>query len=983
MMLRRAENCCRDSSFWCWPLVGTLVLLWLFAPALGGDRILAFRDAAYWHMNTLRWTAEQWQSGSVPLWNDWHGLGVNWVGQGTTTVFYPGTWLLTVPLGQFSQRYTLVMVLHLLGCGWGTMRLARVLGVTPIAACFAALTFVLSGPVLALHGNWPFLIGAAWLPWALSGLWQAIVQRRPSGSWSAAAAVAMMILGGEPQAALLWLLAAMSLVLVHVAQNHSTNDSQPVPSGKMRRLWQSGRTLLLIGLLALAGSGVQWWPLWESSQGSTRAIRSVPSNVYQAAAQWQSGDPDWAAQAAAGLWGAPEPQSQADQALQFSQPPWHWATLFVGNLMGTWRTVHARWDRHLAVNDRVWNPTLYAGAITAVLVCSRWCGLMSVLLRYRRLGRSGRRRWQLAAALLDRTKPKDASESRESLQLSNAWLWSVLVLFGLGSCGWYGAVWLWVEIQGAFGASVSTPSVGPQVGGVYWWLTLLCPGFDQFRYPAKLWIMAAMAWSLLASFELSQWISASGMQSSLSNRLGWNRSIRRGVLGSTIFLLLLLLALGVTSSPIFVSYFFRTFQEVPFDPWLGALQVPAALLELHLSLIHSLVVGGLLCGWLFARNRVPSAWWGWGVVALTLLDVTVNNAWLVQTIDRRALTDTTVWDSATNPYRDPMAAERSLAQQRFWYEPNMMQEHRFQQMSEKWGTSWPWQPIDKLTWQAIHSMRATGAPQFHLEQETPSVNVEQTLEPLGPTLLREEVARLVHTLPPEIGQVWWRNYLRSLGVRYWLSWENSGTTSTSRRALKWVTLPETPPPVWLAQHWDVRPKIPNIAPLAAHIADYNAIWLSDDMIADSPERVVLDHPIVLVSPATQDVASEHRHGIVAWQFSAQEKSAVLNIDRPTILVWRQWHAPGWYAFVQTKGGAAEWQPMMAVQRIFTGLALPPGEHQIRLVYFPTWFWLGGSVTLLSWVWLLGVFVYTWKMSFNAPSGERFVHARQVEKTSQS
>ena len=976
---------------WCWPLIGTLILLWLFRTPLFGDRILVFRDAAYWHLNTLQWTVEQWQNGSVPLWNDLHGLGINWVGQGTTTVFYPGTWLLAVPVGHFSQRYTMLIVLHLLWCGWGMYRLARRMDIQPTAAWFAALTFALSGPVLSLHGNWPFLIGATWLPWAMIGLWDAIVRRRWAGICTAAAALALMVLGGEPQAALLWALAAGLLIVAHLRAHRPPirlEEQRPGPTSRLR--WSLG-VVLAIGLLAAGGSCVQWWPLWASAQNSTRAVRSVPTNVYHAAALWQTGAPDWADQTTRGLLGPPEPGSQTDQALQFSQPPWHWSTLLAGNVMGTWRSVHARWDRHLPANDRVWNPTLYAGLISAILVLARSAGLLSVGWRFWRLGRNGRRRRRRTTQQLQPLKSWAEREATAAQHTSQAWLWAVLVLFGLGSCGWYGAVWLWVELQAACGIPVTTPAVGPQVGGVYWWLTLLCPGFDQFRYPAKLWIMAALAWSLLASFELNQWLLAmrAGPGSVLAHR--WTHEMRRAVLVVTLLLLTLLSALGVTSSPMFINYFFRTFQQAPWDPWLGALHVPQALLELHLSLIQSLVVGGLLCGWCLAATRwaatpwaaTPwsstrssersSAWWGWGLVAITLVDVTVNNAWLVQTIDRRALSDSTVWDTKTSPYRAALDAEQSLAQQRFWYEPQRLHEHRFRQMSEKWGERWAWQPTEKLTWQAIYSMRATGAPQFHLALRVPSVNVEQTLDPLGPTVLREEVAHAVRALPSETGEVFWRSYLRSLGVRYWLSWENPSDVPRKPLPLKWTTLPQTPPPVWLADKWEVRPRPTTAEPLHKHSADMRAIWFSDETIADCPTTVVLDHTISLPNPwapVTTAISptsptsptspirpirpNRESAGIASWTFSEREKSAIVSVDSPVVLVWRQAFDPGWQAVVRSDGGAAHWQPTVAVQRLFCGVALPPGRHEVRLVYFPAWYWVGGGITLASWCGLLGL-----------------------------
>ncbi|MBL8890970.1 MAG: hypothetical protein JNL67_13395 [Planctomycetaceae bacterium] len=964
MMLRRVENFRDKLTGWCWPIVGALILCLLFAPVLSGRNILAFRDAAYWHSNTLQWTATQWQAGKVPLWNDLHGLGVNWVGQGTTAVFYPGTWLLAIPVGEFGQRYAAIIVLHLLLAGWGVFGLARVWNLSPLAAWFGALTFTLSGPVLALHGNWPFLIGATWLPWSLAGLWQAIVQRRRAGVWNAGLALALMVLGGEPQAVVLWMLAAMSLLGIQALNAPTPQHAGLATAAKWSCLWTSSRTVLAIAVLATAASCVQWWPLWETSQASTRAIRDNPTNVYQALELWNSRAPDWAARTQQGLLGQPKRDSPADHALQFSQPPWHWGTLFAGNVMGTWRWVHARWDRHLAANDRVWNPTLYAGATTGALVCSRFGALLLLLIRRVRLGNRGRRLYRRRIGASDPQAAWDSNDSIRRHTLVEIWLWLILVLFGLGSCGWYGPVWLWTEIQAALGFAVETPSVGPHVGSVYWWLTLWCPGFDQFRYPAKLWIYAALAWSLLASFEFERWFVSPHKTSWSSRVAGWPRALRRPMLSVTLLLLLLLSVLGITISRPFVERFSQAFEQVPIDPWLGGLQVSQALLEVHLSLMQACVVCGLLLAGLWWRHRCPSAWWGWCIVAITVADLTIGNAWMVQSIDRRALTDKTPWDRSESPYLDPLSSERSLAQQRFWHEPELLQQHRLRQMSEKWGDYWPWQPVDKWTWQSIYSMRATGAPQFHLTQGIPSVNVEHTLEPAAFTFLRDEVAREVRSLPEEEGQFLWRSYLRGMGVRHGLSWTVDLANPRKPAKLQWITLPETPAAVWLATDWEVRPRNQPATSADDWKADLGSIWLHEHQITDSPERPILDdgpaspsHAAGTMSTAT--TAPDGSAGIISWQYTEQEKSAVVKSVRPVVVIWRQGHDPGWWAVVVSNGDSPKWQATTAVHRLFTGVVLPPGEHRVLLVYWPRWYWIGGAITLLSWCGLFGVWMLRW------------------------
>ena len=50
----------------------------------------------------------------------------------------------------------------------------------------------------------------------------------------------------------------------------------------------------------------------------------------------------------------------------------------------------------------------------------------------------------------------------------------------------------------AFGGS-ELLDIGGEVGGLYWWMTVLLPGYVYFRYPAKLFVVAALGMSMLAA----------------------------------------------------------------------------------------------------------------------------------------------------------------------------------------------------------------------------------------------------------------------------------------------------------------------------------------------------------------------------------------------------------------------------------------------------------------------------------------------------
>ena len=85
------------------------------------------------------------------------------------------------------------------------------------------------------------------------------------------------------------------------------------------------------------------------------------------------------------------------------------------------------------------------------------------------------------------------------------WLSWTVFLGIAGSLGVYGLGWLVDEFQFAlWGDAAGQPWLGPQVGGLYWLMTLLLPGYVLFRYPAKLLIVASLALSLLGALGWDQ-----------------------------------------------------------------------------------------------------------------------------------------------------------------------------------------------------------------------------------------------------------------------------------------------------------------------------------------------------------------------------------------------------------------------------------------------------------------------------------------------
>lgn len=211
-----------------WVLVALLCLLFL-PIALG--RSLWLRDALTFTYPLKAYLRARLAAGELALWNPLVGLGRPFAGVVQPGVFYPLDVVLL--LAPYPRGVDLFFVLHAFIAAFGMRAWLRARGADPIGATFAGALFALSGYFVSeLVGSGTYAVGAAWLPWALSAPTSAV---RIGGS------VAMMVLGGDPEAA--WF--AGALVLVEAATH---------PERK-RALVAAGAGLVLAGALAAVQLG--------------------------------------------------------------------------------------------------------------------------------------------------------------------------------------------------------------------------------------------------------------------------------------------------------------------------------------------------------------------------------------------------------------------------------------------------------------------------------------------------------------------------------------------------------------------------------------------------------------------------------------------------------------------------------------------------------------------------------------------------------
>ncbi|MEZ6105478.1 MAG: hypothetical protein R3B96_05045 [Pirellulaceae bacterium] len=401
------------------------------------DRLPAYRDAGHYYEPLFRWQSMVLASGDGVLWDPHENLGRALDADPTAATFYPPALAMRLLPLPWPARMNGFLLVHLLlaacGAAWG----ARRLGAGRSGALVSAVAYVSAGAVVTQVNNIPFLVSAAWFPWALGAGWTAIVRpwrkaRSPRHIALAMLAIGMLVLGGDPQGAV-HVVIALALMLfcgrVRVAAKAASTTSRP--SGPIEWLnravagvWRLRREIALLVLIvggAIALSAVQWYPSLQAARESERRVRREPRSLYEGIADsWRTdlGPPQSrVTHVSLGWFGTPLPGTHHDASLQYSLPPWQWGELLWPNFSGRGYPTQRRWIEGIPASDRSWFPSIYFGGLVLLLVGSSF-------LRSHRSARA---------------------------RATVRWLRVGFVLFALLSLGWYGPGWLVQELAQGLG----------------------------------------------------------------------------------------------------------------------------------------------------------------------------------------------------------------------------------------------------------------------------------------------------------------------------------------------------------------------------------------------------------------------------------------------------------------------------------------------------------------------------------------------------
>ncbi|MCC9603648.1 hypothetical protein LOC67_24125 [Stieleria sp. JC731] len=419
------------------------VILATVSPLLSGKRI-AFRDSSHFYLPLYEYVAKRTQHEWMPLWNPLDQTGIPLIGESSTAVLYPVRHLAySLPISP-EAALNAYLIFHLLlasaGAGW----LARRWSMTSLGVAAASLVYPLSGSVLGLMSNPPFLVGAAYLPWALSWLLgpapcSQMQKRKRTAAWLRSicfggASLAMMVLGGDPQTALHVVLVCGFLSFVQSFKKQCRKtisddaNSQAITKqskgGYWQRLFRQQTQLVSACCLAALIAAPQIAASWHWSRQSDRASSAT----------------------------------ERVDLYDFSVPPWHLAELISPRPFGHPFPINLRISKLIPGDGRMWTPSLYAGFIVGFALICR--------LLFRR------------------------SEATDPFAM-------LAVIAMLLSFGHFGLVWLLQQLPGTLQDTNSA------AGGLYWALCQIVPGYESFRYPAK-WLPV---FAIAASMVTGRWLS--------------------------------------------------------------------------------------------------------------------------------------------------------------------------------------------------------------------------------------------------------------------------------------------------------------------------------------------------------------------------------------------------------------------------------------------------------------------------------------------
>jgi hypothetical protein len=228
--------------------------------------VLIKRDAFRFYLPLKQYLIERLSAGELPHWFPYEGFGRPFIGVTHTGLFHPFTalfFLLPVP-----DAYRASMLLSCLLAALGAFMLGRALNLSRTGSLLAGLAFALSGYVVSLTDNIPYIYSTCMLPLFCLGIEKAL---RKEIVWAVMPATvwATVFLNGDVQTGYYYIFIALAWCLMRAPRSHL----------------DACLRLTLIGCLAALLAGIQLGPAWTVFVGTERLN---PAQFHEQAVGWST-----------------------------------------------------------------------------------------------------------------------------------------------------------------------------------------------------------------------------------------------------------------------------------------------------------------------------------------------------------------------------------------------------------------------------------------------------------------------------------------------------------------------------------------------------------------------------------------------------------------------------------------------------------------------------------------------------------------------
>jgi hypothetical protein len=562
------------------------------------------------------------------------------------------------------------------------------------------------------------------------------------------------------------------------------------------------------------------------------------------------------------------PTGHQRRLYDFSVGPWRVIELVWPNVSGRQFPTHRRWLDALPAEGRVWTPSLYMGLLPLVLA------ILSFSIR--------------------RGAPLDVR-----------WMSWAALLSAAASLGVYGLVWAAREVAAWFGGTVAG-SVGDEVGGLYWLMTVLLPGYIYFRYPAKLLVVTTLAISILAA---RGWDSA------------WEPRAPR--LRFALLSVSIASGAGLLLIATFRAAIVARFQEIPPNPLFGPIDAAGAWRDVAQGLGQAALVSFVLV--LLAGDRIRRLAGPYAVASgliVTVIDLALAQGWLVP------YAPASLWRGT------PIAIE-SLPPD---VAPRIYRDHPWQPKAWRESSS-----PDRLA-AAMQWDRGTLSPKHPLPQRV-------ALAEASSTIASNDYQTLLDVARTGAGQGLQNkrphpSVLDLLGVRLALLSSEGGNATPADlplagndmlKQLRRTALPRA----WIVHKIDVMPQLRSTAASQVRRRTEDILF-PGGMRRDWRESAVVetDEPLS-ISPRPGASGAEESCRVVSAEPSRVEIEA--RLSSAGLVVLADTHYPGWKLTVES-GGTARELPILRANRVMRAVALPAGSHRLIYKYRPASVLWGAAIS---------------------------------------